>query len=341
MYHVLEQIRPIRWENNLVIMLDQRKLPLEEIYVECADYKNVADAIRQMVVRGAPAIGVAAAMGMALGAMGLGVAHYAQFMDRLTRVGDTLCATRPTAVNLRWGVSRMLDVARAAEGQPLPQIIERLRQEAIIIYEEDLATNRQLGEFGAPLIADGDHILTHCNAGALATAGYGTALSVLYAAHAAGRRFHVYADETRPFLQGARLTAWELQKCGIPVTVITDNMAASLMQQGKISKIFVGADRIAANGDVANKIGTYGLAVLAQHHHIPFYVVAPYSTVDLQTPTGQHIPIEERPAEEVTHIGATQITPDGVGIYNPAFDVTPAHLITAILTDRGNFPLNP
>lgn len=331
----VDQIRPIRWDHDAVVLLDQRKLPLQEVYVRCADYKAVADAITTMVVRGAPAIGVAAAMGMALGAMGIGVEHYRPFLERLERIGETLCATRPTAVNLRWAVERMLTRARHAEGKPLPTVVAELRQEALAIYQEDLDTNRRLGEHGATLIADGDQILTHCNAGILATAGYGTALSGIYHAHAAGQRLHVYVDETRPFLQGARLTAWELTKCGVPATLITDNMAGWLMQQSRIHKIFVGADRIAANGDVANKIGTYSLAVLAHHHHIPFYVVAPRSTIDLNTPTGAGIPIEERAAHEVTHIAHTQIAPPDMPVYNPSFDVTPSALITGIVTELG------
>lgn len=329
------QIRPIQWENDALLLLDQRKLPLEEIYVRCTDYKAVADAIRTMVVRGAPAIGVAAAMGMALGAMGIGVDHFLPFMERLGRIGDTLCATRPTAVNLRWAVERMLVTARQHEGQPIPVIVTRLRQEALATYQEDLATNRQLGRHSATLIADGDHLLTHCNAGILATAGYGTALAGIYHAHAAGHRLHVYVDETRPFLQGARLTAWELTKYEVPATLITDNMAGWLMQQGRIQKIFVGADRIAANGDTANKIGTYGLAVLAKHHGLPFYVVAPRSTIDLTTPDGTSIPIEERDPREVTHIAHMQVSPPGIAVYNPAFDITPALLITAIVTEQG------
>ncbi len=331
----MQPIHTIRWHDDKVVMIDQRKLPTQEIYVTYEDYMGVAEAIKTMVVRGAPAIGVAAAMGMALGACGIGVADFAGFMEKLRRIGDVLNATRPTAVNLRWAVLRMLHTANALRTTPIAQIVAQLKIEAQKIFDEDLATSEQMGLHGAVLLNDGDTVLTHCNAGALATAGGGTALAVIYAAARAGKKLYVIADETRPFLQGARLTAWELQKFGLPVTVITDNMAAWLMQQGKIQKIIVGADRIAANGDVANKIGTYGVAVLAQHHRIPFYVAAPRSTVDLQCPNGAAIPIEERDAREVTHINNQQLTPDGVTIFNPSFDVTPAHLITAIITEAG------
>ncbi|MBI4366978.1 MAG: S-methyl-5-thioribose-1-phosphate isomerase [Deltaproteobacteria bacterium] len=328
-------IRTVEWKDNAVIMLDQRKLPLEEVYCRYEDYKGVADAIRTMVIRGAPAIGVAAAMGVALGAMGIGVTGVREFAERLDRVCATLLATRPTAVNLAWGVERMRAVVTANPTLTVAQLKERLKDEALRIYHEDIEANRLIGRHGRTLFMDGDTVLTHCNAGALATAGFGTALGVLYAAQEEGKSLHVIADETRPFLQGARLTAWELQKYGMDVTVITDNMAAALMRQGRIRKAIVGADRIAANGDVANKIGTYGVAVLARHHRIPLYVAAPCSTIDFRIATGEAIPIEERDPGEVTHIQGVQVTPSHVSIWNPAFDVTPAELVSAIITERG------
>lgn len=328
-------IKTIEWKNNTVIMLDQRALPEQEVYKTFHDYKGVADAIRDMVIRGAPAIGVAAAMGFALGAQGIGVDTYNAFMERLRGVYKMLFETRPTAVNLQWALNRMMTVAEQHRETPIAQIIAALQTEALQIYHEDLETNRQIGQQGAVLFADGDGVLTHCNAGALATAGHGTALSALYRAQEAGKQVHVFVGETRPRLQGARLTAWELQKHGMQLTVITDNMAATLMRQGKIHKVIVGADRIAANGDVANKIGTYNVAIAARYHHIPCYVAAPCSTIDLHTPTGADIPIEERDPSEVTHIGATQITPSHVNVCNPAFDITPADLVTAIITERG------
>lgn len=328
-------IQPIRWEKDRVILLDQRKLPTEEVYIVCDDYKSLADAIRKMVVRGAPAIGVAAAFGVVLGGMGIGVGTYREFMVKLSKVCEVLEQTRPTAVNLRWALQRMYNVADQLVDHPLPEVIEKLKIEAIKIHGEDVATNKRLGENGADLINNNDNILTHCNAGILATAGWGTALSVVYSAQAQGKKLHVYVDETRPFLQGARLTTWELKQHAIPTTLITDSMAGYLMQQEKINCVIVGADRIAANGDVANKIGTYSLAVLAHHHGIPFYVVAPRSTIDAKCPNGGHIPIEERDSTEVTHIRGVQIAPDQVAVYNPAFDVTPASLITAIITEQG------
>ncbi|HZS41783.1 MAG TPA: S-methyl-5-thioribose-1-phosphate isomerase [Polyangia bacterium] len=310
-------LSPLRWTGSALELLDQRLLPVEERWVECRDHAAVARAIKDMVVRGAPAIGCAAAYGVALGARA-GVP--------LERVIADLRATRPTAVNLFWALDRMARVA--------PPTADALAAEAVRIHEEDIASCMAIGKFGAPLLPDGV-VLTHCNAGALATGGYGTALGVVRAAHAAGRRLRVFADETRPFLQGARLTAWELQKSGIDVTVITDNMAAHLMAKGEIQSVIVGADRIAANGDTANKIGTYGVALLAREHGLPFVVAAPRSTVDLAIPDGAHIPIEERDAREVTHMGDRALTPGGVAVRNPAFDVTPARLIAAIVTERG------
>lgn len=316
-------------------MIDQRKLPLEEVYVECSDYKQVADAIKTMVIRGAPAIGVAAAMGVALGALGIDAKDFESFSSKLDRVCETILVTRPTAINLRWAVHRMKAVVKNNPSLSVSDIKIRLKQEALQICEEDIEINRRMGRVGQELVQSGQTILTHCNAGALATAGWGTALGVLYSAKKAGKNFEVIADETRPFLQGARLTAWELAKNNIPVTLITDNMAASFMRQRKIHTIIVGADRIAANGDVANKIGTYGLAVLAKEHDLPFYVAAPLSTIDLQCATGDQIPIEEREAEEVTNFYRQRIAPEGIKIRNPAFDVTPHALVTAIITEKG------
>lgn len=328
-------IKTIEWKDDAVVMLDQRKLPHQEVYNTYADYKGVADAIRTMVIRGAPAIGVAAAMGMALGALGIGVTTYEAFMERLERVAATLLATRPTAVNLAWAVERMLRIGREDPRGTVEALKARLKAEALKIYHEDIETNRMIGKYGQELLDDGDTVLTHCNAGALATAGFGTALGILYAAQEAGKRLHVIAGETRPLLQGARLTAWELQKHGMDVTVITDNMAAALMRQGKIAKILVGADRIAANGDVANKIGTYTVAICAHHHHLPLYVAAPRSTIDFSKADGTAIPIEERDPGEVTTMGAVPLTPAYVKVVNPAFDVTPAEFVSAIITERG------
>lgn len=328
-------IKPIEWKDDRVVMLDQRELPLREIYVICEDYKAVADAIQNMTIRGAPAIGVAAAMGVALGALGIGVKSYDEFYARILKICETIESTRPTAVNLFWATTRMKRLCQAYKDLSVGALQERLRDEAIKICFEDIETNRQIGRNGATFFNDGDRVLTHCNAGALATAGFGTALGVLYAATEEGKTLKVYADETRPYLQGARLTAWELTRAGIDTTVITDNMAGHIMAQGMIDKVIVGADRIAANGDVANKIGTYSVAILAKHHNIPFYVAAPMSTIDFSMSSGKKIVIEERSAKEVTHIGATQITPDAAKIIHPAFDVTPAALITTIITERG------
>jgi methylthioribose-1-phosphate isomerase len=331
-------IKTVEWTNEGVRMLDQRLLPTEEKYLILRSYEEVADAIKTMVVRGAPAIGVSAAMGLALGAnqsVGTSVADLEYDFKFMCKVME---ATRPTAVNLFWAIERMRAalLKAKAETRDVGEIKQRLVSEAKAIFNEDIASNRALGKFGGELIADGATVLTHCNAGALATAGdYGTALGVIRGAIDAGKRVAVIADETRPFLQGARLTAWELAQDNIPVTVITDNMAGHVMKQGKVDCVVVGADRIAANGDTANKIGTYMVAVLAKQHNIPFYVAAPISTVDLNTPTGEQIPIEQRGAKEVTHIGAQQLTPDGVEVHNFAFDVTPHEFIAAIITDRG------
>ena len=331
-------IKTVEWTPEGVRMLDQRLLPTEEKYLLLRSYEEVADAIKNMVVRGAPAIGVSAAMGLALGAnqsVGTSVADLEYDFKFMCKVME---ATRPTAVNLFWAVERMRAVlARArTETKDVEEVRNRLTEEALKIFQDDIESNRALGKFGGELIADGSTVLTHCNAGALATAGdYGTALGVVRGAIDAGKRVAVIADETRPFLQGSRLTAWELAKDNIPVTVITDNMAGHVMKQGKVDCVVVGADRIAANGDTANKIGTYMVAVLAKEHNIPFYVAAPISTIDLSTATGDDIPIEERAANEVTHLREQQLAPDGVQVHNFAFDVTPSELIAAIITDRG------
>jgi methylthioribose-1-phosphate isomerase len=331
-------IKTVEWTDEGVRMLDQRLLPTEEKYLILRSYEEVADAIKKMIVRGAPAIGVSAAMGLALGAnqsVGTSIADLEYDFKYMAKVME---ATRPTAVNLFWAVERMRSALLKAkeETRNVEEVKKLLVKEALAIYNEDIASNRALGKFGGELIADGSTVLTHCNAGALATAGdYGTALGVIRGAIDAGKRVAVIADETRPFLQGSRLTAWELAQDNIPVTVITDNMAGHVMKQGKVDCVVVGADRIAANGDTANKIGTYMVAVLAKQHNIPFYVAAPISTIDLKTPTGKEIPIEERNAREVTHIGGQQLSPDGVGVHNFAFDVTPNEFIAAIITDRG------
>lgn len=331
-------IKTIEWTDEGVRMLDQRLLPTEEKYLMLRSYEEVAEAIKKMVVRGAPAIGVSAAMGLALGAsqsVGTSVADLEDDFDYMCKV---MSETRPTAVNLFWAIERMRERLRKEKSSTDDPLVikERLVDEALSIFHEDIAANRALGQFGGELLKDGDTVLTHCNAGALATAGdYGTALGVVRGAIAAGKRIAVIADETRPFLQGLRLTAWELAQDNIPVTVITDNMAGHVMKSGQINAVVVGADRIAANGDAANKIGTYMVAVLAREHNIPFYVAAPISTLDLSLKSGDEIPIEERDRKEVTHIKEHQLAPDGVGVQNPAFDVTPNSLIAAIVTDKG------
>ena len=330
-------IPTLTWTPEGVRFLDQTKLPLEESYVLATTYEQVADVIVTMVVRGAPAIGVSAAYGVALGAMQTKAKTPEGFAPEFEHICARLAATRPTAVNLFWAIDRMkaLFADPGRVGRALDEIKQKLLAEAHQMYEEDIAACKQMGAFGADLMPEDGGVLTHCNAGALASCGYGMALGVIRSAVERGKKIMVYADETRPFLQGARLTAWELMADHIPTTVICDNMAASLMRQGRIQAVVVGADRIAANGDTANKIGTYNVAILAREHGIPFYVAAPWSTIDLATPTGDLIPIEERPAKEVTHHAGKQVTPDGVGICNPAFDVTPAKYITAIITERG------
>ncbi len=330
-------ISTLTWTPEGVRFIDQTKLPLEESYVVATSYEQVAECIVTMVVRGAPAIGVSAAYGVALGAKNTKATTAREFAPEFEEICARLAATRPTAVNLFWAIGRMkaLFASLTGSGAPLDEIKEKLLAEAHALYEQDIAACKAMGAYGAALLPEEGGVLTHCNAGALASCGYGMALGVIRSAVEQGKRILVYADETRPFLQGARLTAWELMADHIPTTVICDNMAASLMRQGRIQAVVVGADRIAANGDTANKIGTYNLAILAREHGIPFYVAAPWSTIDLATPQGDSIPIEERPAREVTHHGGKQLTPNGVGICNPAFDVTPAKYIAAIITERG------
>jgi methylthioribose-1-phosphate isomerase len=328
-------IQTLEWTPSGVVFIDQTKLPTEEVYVTCTTHQQVADVIRNMVVRGAPAIGVAAAMGIALGVKNSEAETGADLKKDFDQICETIRQTRPTAVNLFWAIRRMTEKFESLRARPIAQIKQALIEEAQRMHAEDIAANQAMGRHGATLMPSSGGVLTHCNAGALATAGYGTALGVIRAAVEQGKKIHVYADETRPFLQGSRLTAWELMKDGIPTTVISDNMAGVMMQQGKIGAIVVGADRIAANGDVANKIGTYTLAILAKEHGIPFYVAAPISTVDLATPDGGKIPIEQRNAREVTHIAGKQMVPDGVQVENPAFDVTPAKYVAAIITERG------
>jgi len=328
-------IQTLEWTDHGVRFIDQTKLPTEEVYVTCTTHQQVADVIRNMVVRGAPAIGVAAAMGIALGVKNSRAENGTELKRDFDQICEAIRSTRPTAVNLFWAIRRMQDKFETLRIRPIPQIQQALIEEAQRMHAEDIAANQAMGRHGAALMPPSGGVLTHCNAGALATAGYGTALGVIRAAVEQGKKIHVYADETRPFLQGSRLTAWELMKDGIPTTVISDNMAGAIMKQGKIGAVVVGADRIAANGDVANKIGTYTVAVLAKEHGIPFYVAAPISTVDLETPDGSKIPIEQRNAKEVTHIAGRQMVPDGVEVENPAFDVTPAKYVAAIITEQG------
>ena len=331
-------IPTVEWKNGAVRLLDQSVLPGRVEILECRDYQTVAQAIRDLRVRGAPAIGVTAALGVALGAQSIPDGPLEEFQRQFNTICDHMAATRPTAVNLFWAIERMKKVVQQEESQLRANLKQQLIKEAQAILEEDIAMNRAIGDFGASLIQSGQCILTHCNAGALATAGYGTALGVIRSAWKQGKDIRVMADETRPVLQGARLTAWELQQDGIPVTLITDNAAGAFMRQGMIDLCTVGADRIAANGDVANKIGTYTVAVLAKVHGIPFYVAAPSSTIDLHTPTGQEIQIEQRATQEVTSLhGGPAIAPEGIEVLNPAFDVTPADYVTGIITERGIF----
>ncbi len=325
-------VETIEWKNGAVVMIDQTRLPLRVEYVTCRTYREVATAIRDMIIRGAPAIGVAAAMGIALGAM---QAEEGDLDGQMETICDTLAKTRPTAVNLFWAIDRMKRLYQSLRGRPLAEIRERLVAEAQAVREEDIAICRAIGDHGAELVPDHKTVLTHCNAGALATAGYGTALGVIRSAVAAGKQVDVFADETRPFLQGARLTVWELQQDGIPTTLITDSMAGHFMKAGRIGCVVVGADRIAANGDVANKVGTYSVAVLAKENGVPFFVAAPVSTLDLTLASGDQIPIEQRAAAEVTHVFGHRVAPEGTAVQNPAFDVTPSRYVTAIITEHG------
>ncbi|HVA90493.1 MAG TPA: S-methyl-5-thioribose-1-phosphate isomerase [Chloroflexota bacterium] len=329
--------RTIWWQDDHPALLDQTKLPFEEVVLHCRSTEELAEAITSLRVRGAPAIGVAAAFGVAHAALlaAIGPGDIDAFQARVHMAGEQLAATRPTAVNLFWSLERMRARLHALSASEPSAAAAALLTEARAIAEEDAAACRRMGELGAALIEDGMSVLTHCNAGALATAGIGTATAPIFVAHEQGRPLHVYVDETRPLLQGARLTAWEMDRAGVPFTLITDNMAASLMRQGKIDAVFVGADRIAANGDVANKIGTFGVALAARAHDVPFYVAAPISTIDLATPTGDAIPIEERKPEEVRFAHGHRLAPDRFPVYNPAFDVTPADYVTAIITERG------
>ncbi len=328
-------VNTIEWNEHGVRLIDQTLLPHKRVFVECEDYHQIAEAISSMRIRGAPAIGVAAAFGVALGAQRIEALDFTCFREQLEVVCSELAATRPTAVNLCWALDEMKQTAAANKHLPLEQLKAVLVKRAKEMLVEDIAANRRMGAHGRQFISDGDTILTHCNAGALATGGYGTALGVIRAAHEEGKKIKVLADETRPFFQGSRLTAWELQQDGIAVTLITDSMAGYMMRQGKVNLVIVGADRIAANGDVANKIGTYTVAVLAKEHKIPFYVAAPLSTIDFSKENGDQIPIEERPPREVTHVGGVHLAPEGISVANPAFDITPHQYVSAIITERG------
>ena len=328
-------MRTIEWDDGVVKMIDQRKLPREFVIVQFTDYREVARAIKEMYIRGAPAIGAAAAFGLALCARGSKAKTRAELLANLETAAVTLQKTRPTAVNLPWALERILEKAREAQYTQVEQIANALVAEAQRIADEDVEINKRMAAHGAELIGDGSNVLTHCNTGSLATVDYGTALAVVRTAHQQGKRVHVWVDETRPRLQGARLTAWELMRYGIPMTLIADNAAGHLMRTGQVDLVLVGADRVAANGDVANKIGTYKLAVLARENGIPFYSVCPTSTVDLSLPSGEQITIEERDPAEVTHVGGVGIAPEGAPVYNPAFDVTPHRYITGIVTEKG------
>ena len=325
-------VKTIEWKNDRIIMLDQRVLPHKEVYRTCHNYQEVAQAIRAMVIRGAPAIGVAAAMGVALGAAQTREKNFDREFERILL---TLSKTRPTAINLFWALERMRKVYTDHRSLGVENVKRLLKDEAQKIYKEDIAANKQLGKFGASLLGHARQVMTHCNAGALATAGYGTALGVIRAMKESGKQVEVWVNETRPFLQGARLTAWELKKEKIPATLITDNMAGYLMQKGKVDAVVVGCDRVAANGDVANKIGTYGIAVLAKRHGIPFYVAGPTSSIDLDCASGKDIPIEQRDPKEVSHMFGRALAPKGIKVFNPAFDVTSQDLISAIITEKG------
>ncbi len=331
-------IPTIEWKDGVVRMLDQSKLPLETIYIECRDYQTVARGIKELWVRGAPAIGITAAMGLALGARQISADTFDAFWTQFEEICAFMAATRPTAVNLFWAIGRIKKIVQDNREKELDALREIIVQESQRMLEEDIATNKLIGNYGSLFVSDGDNIITHCNAGSIATAGYGTALGVMRTASSEGKKIHVFVDETRPVLQGARLTAWELMQEKIPCTLITDNMAGYFMFRDMVDLAVVGADRIARNGDVANKIGTYSLAVLCKEHGIPFYVAAPFATMDFNLESGSSIPIEERDPHEVTHVfGKVQIAPDGVTVLNPAFDVTPARYITAIITEKGAF----
>ncbi|MDV2478696.1 MAG: S-methyl-5-thioribose-1-phosphate isomerase [bacterium] len=328
-------IPTVAWRDGAVVLIDQRKLPAEEVFLELRTVEEVAQAIETMVVRGAPAIGVTAALGVLVAVRAIDAGEPVAFWNALEASFQRLSDTRPTARNLFWAIERMRAVAERHQKSALPEVAKALEHEALSILEEDVAACQALGQAGATLIDEGAMVLTHCNAGGLATAGYGTAGGVIRTAHYQGKTIAVFVDETRPFLQGSRLTAWEFARDGIPIQLITDNMAGHFLQQGAVDLVIVGADRIAANGDTANKIGTYTLAVLAREHEVPFYVAAPTSTVDLGLPSGADIPIEERSPEEVTTWAGERVAPEGIGVANPAFDVTPSKLITAIITERG------
>lgn len=331
-------VNAIEWVDGKIIMLDQSKLPFEVTFIECTDYRQVAEGIKKLWIRGAPAIGIAAAMGIALGAQDIKANNFNEFKKRLEPIFNEMLSTRPTAVNIKWAVERIRKFLKEKRSESVNRLKELLIDEAKKILKEDIEVNKAIGKWGAELIKDGNTILTHCNAGALATGGYGTATAPMFVAREQGKKFEVIVDETRPVLQGARLTAWELMKEGIPVTLITDNTAGALMNMGEIDLVIVGTDRTARNGDVANKIGTYTVAVLCKKHKIPFYVAAPLSSIDFSITSGKEIPIEERGPEEVTHIfGKCQIAPDGVRVRNIAFDVTPHKYVTAIITEKGIF----
>lgn len=328
-------VKTIEWAGTKVRMIDQSRLPLETVYIDCADFREVAGCIRDLKIRGAPAIGIAAAMGIAQGAASIDAVRYGDFMQKLGTVFNTLLETRPTAVNIRWAVERMKALLESRKEEPVNTLKTLLKEEAQRVLEEDIEINRAIGRWGAAFIKDGDNILTHCNAGSLATGGYGTATGPMRTAWEEGKKIRVYADETRPVLQGARLTAWELMQDGIPVTLITDSSAGALMKRGGIDLAIVGTDRTARNGDVANKIGTYSVAVLCKRHGIPLYVAAPLSSIDFTMASGEEIPIEERDPDEVTSFGPCRVAPEGVDVLNMAFDVTPAELVTAIITEKG------